>query len=78
MDLRARVLVWHTGLMLRRAARDRRRQLVRELSSYTTPAELDDLSAAVDRCPLRQAGEVRALLRAQRWRQLGYDVRHTA
>jgi hypothetical protein len=71
MDVRARLLVWHAGLLLRRAARQRRRLLVRELAGYTTPAELDDLQAAVDRCPEAQTQELRALLDAQRRRQLG-------
>ncbi len=71
MDVRARVLVWHAGLVLRRAARQRRRRLVRELSCYRTPAEVDDLYAAIERSPERQTQELRALLGAQRWRQFG-------
>ncbi len=78
MDVRARVLVWHAGLVLRRAARQRRRELIRELSCYTTPAEVDDLCAAIDRCPEGQAHELRALLRAQQWRELGSHTHRAA
>jgi hypothetical protein len=62
MDARARLLVWRTGLLLRRAARDRRRCLARELASYVTQGERDDLMAAVDRCPHPGGEEVRRLL----------------
>jgi hypothetical protein len=74
MDVWPRLLVWQTGLLLRRAARSRRRVLVRELSCYTTQAELDDLAAAVDRSPAVQAQEIRDLLRAQRGRVLGSRI----
>lgn len=62
MDTRARLLVWKTGLLLRRAARNRRRSLARELASYRTQAERDDLMAAVNRCPHPGREEVRRLL----------------
>lgn len=78
MDVRAHVLVWRTGLLLRRAARVRHRRLVRELACYTTQAEMDDLCAALDRCPAGQTHELRVLLRAQRWRQLGSHDRRAA
>lgn len=71
MDVWPRLLVWQTGLLLRRSARERRRTLVRELSCYTTQAELDDLGAAVERSPEAPAQEIRELLSAQRWRMLG-------
>jgi hypothetical protein len=68
MDLRGRPLVWRTGLLLRRAAWERRRQLVRELAEYRTPAERDDLLAAIERCPHNGREEVRRLLAQDAWR----------
>ena len=62
MDLGARHLVWGADLTLRRAARRRRRQLVRELADYRNQAERDDLLAAVDRCPSAGREEIRRLL----------------
>lgn len=62
MDASARWLVWSTSLRLRRAARERRRQLKRELAEYRTTAERDDLYAAVDRCPSPGREEIRRLL----------------
>jgi hypothetical protein len=64
VDLDARWLVWEAERRLRRAARDRRRQLVRELGDYRTPAQRDDLLAAIDRCPHQAREEIRALLTA--------------
>jgi hypothetical protein len=64
MDANTHRLVWSTRLLLRRAAWERRRRLVRELSDYRTPAERDDLLAAVDRCPHAGREEVRRLLTA--------------
>jgi hypothetical protein len=62
MDPNARLLVWSTALLVRRAARERRRRLVREIAEYRTPAERDDLMAAVDRCPNPGREEIRRLL----------------
>jgi hypothetical protein len=62
MGLRARHLEWQAELVLRRAARRRRRQLARELAEYRTAAERDDLLAAVERCPSPGREEVRRLL----------------
>ncbi len=67
MDLGARHLVWGADLTLRRAARRRRRDLVRELAGYRTPAERDDLLAAVDRCPSPGREEIRRLLHQAAW-----------
>jgi hypothetical protein len=62
MDASARWLVWSTSLRLRRAARERRRQLKRELAEYRTTAERDDLYAAVERCTSPGREEIRRLL----------------
>jgi hypothetical protein len=62
MDASARWLVWSTSLQLRRAARQRRRRLTREIGEYRTSAERDDLLAAVDRCPSPGREEIRRLL----------------
>jgi hypothetical protein len=62
MDANAHRLAWSTSLLLRRAARDRRRRLVRELSDYRTADERDDLLAAVERCTSPGREEIRRLL----------------
>jgi hypothetical protein len=62
MDITTRQLVWRTDLLLWRAARRRRRRLVRELAAYRTPAERADLLAAIERCPSPGREEVRRLL----------------
>jgi hypothetical protein len=62
MDIEPRLLVWRTDLLLRRAARQRRRRLVREIAEYRTQAERDDLLAAIERCPSAGREEIRALL----------------
>jgi hypothetical protein len=68
MDMRSRVLLWRTGVLLRRANHRRRSALQRELAAYSTPAELTDLEAIVDRYPTEQTREVRSFLVAQRLR----------
>jgi hypothetical protein len=73
MDPSARRLVWDTRLLLRRAARGRRRRLVREIAEYRTPAERDELLAAVDRCPYSGREEVRRLA----WGAVRADIDHT-
>jgi hypothetical protein len=68
MDVRSQVLLWRTGMLLRRANHRRRVTLRRELAAYSTPAELADLEAIVDRYPAEQTREVRSFLVAQRLR----------
>jgi hypothetical protein len=68
MDVRSRVLLWRTGALLRRANHRRRATLRRELAAYSTPAELADLEAIVERYPADQTRELRSLLAAQRLR----------
>jgi hypothetical protein len=62
MDAGARWLVWSTSLQLRRAARERRRRLAREIGEYRTTAERDDLLAAVERCTSPGREEIRRLV----------------
>lgn len=71
MDVRSRVLVWRTGLLLRRANHRRRAALKRELAAYSTPAELAELEAIVARYPAEKTREVRSFLVAQRLRADG-------
>jgi hypothetical protein len=66
MDVRGRVLVWRTVVLLRRANHRRRAALKHELAAYSTAAELADLEAIVDRYPAAQTREVRSFLVAQR------------
>ncbi|MDX6357070.1 MAG: hypothetical protein QOH37_124 [Nocardioidaceae bacterium] len=68
MDVRSQVLLWRTGVLLRRANHRRRGALRRELAAYSTLAELNDLEAIVDRYPTEQTREVRSFLVAQRLR----------
>ncbi len=68
MDVWTRMLMWHTGLVLRRANRRRRRILQRELAAYSS-AELVDLEAALERYPLGQTQELRSMLAGQRLQQ---------
>jgi hypothetical protein len=77
MDVRGRVLVWRTDLTLRRANHHRRAVLRRELAAYSTPAELADLDAMVDRYPPEQTREVRSLLAAQRF-PMSWSHMHSA
>jgi hypothetical protein len=62
MNLYTRQLVWRASLMLRRAGRERRRRLVREIADYRTTSERDDLFAAIERCPSAGREEIRHLL----------------
>jgi hypothetical protein len=69
---RARFEVW-------RAERRRMRRLREELASYSSPAELRDLEAAIERHPEGLTVEVREILadqavargRPRRWRAVG-------
>lgn len=77
MDIWSRVLVWHTGLVLRRANHQRRSVLRRELASYT-PSEVADLEATVERYPLEQTRELRSMLAGQRLREAWSRPPHVA
>jgi hypothetical protein len=55
---------FHAELSARRRNRAARRALARELADYTSPRDLADLEAILDRHPEHQAGPVRALMAA--------------
>jgi hypothetical protein len=77
MNIRSRVLVWHTALLLRRANHQRRSVLRRELASYT-PRELLDLEAVIERYPLGQTHELRSILSTQRLQRAWSHPPHAA
>ena len=77
MDIRSKVLVWRTALLLRRANHERRSVLRRELAAYT-PRELLDLEAVIERYPLGQTHELRSMLAAQRLQQAWSRRPHAA
>lgn len=62
MTLTSLLLLRTASATAAQAARRRRRELARELSAYSTPAELADLCAMLDRHDDRQTGEVRSIL----------------
>ncbi len=49
-------------LRARRAARAARLQLIRELSTYTSPGDLEDLYATLDRYDGEDAEQIRTIL----------------
>ena len=53
-------------LRARREAHAAHRQLRRELASYSTPSQIDDLLVAIDRTEGHEAEEVRHILSVQR------------
>ena len=77
MDIRSKVLVWRTAVLLRRANHERRCVLRRELATYT-PRELLDLEAVIERYPLAQTHELRSMLVAQRLQQAWTRPPHAA
>jgi hypothetical protein len=77
MEIWSRLLVWRTGLLLRRANRRRRSLLRRELASYTA-TELLDLEAAIERYPLGQTRELRSMVAAQRFQEAWSRTRRAA
>ncbi|MDQ1720887.1 MAG: hypothetical protein QOI26_621 [Pseudonocardiales bacterium] len=62
MSLRARLVVFEANLANRRAARERLRQLERDVNCFVTPAERQDLLATLDRYPDAATTEIRELL----------------
>jgi hypothetical protein len=50
----------------RRAARDSRTSLERDLASYTTPGDLNDLDATLDRYSEEETAGIRRILAARR------------
>lgn len=69
MDLRTRVLMYRAQRLLRQENLRRRRQLARELATYNTQADLDDLGALLDSYPDGCTGEIRDILSAQQARR---------
>jgi hypothetical protein len=62
MELRARLIAFRAGLLLRRANRRRRRRLAAELATYTSQADLDELYAVLKTYPDGQTHEIRQIL----------------
>jgi hypothetical protein len=65
MTLAAKLFVLRAQFETRRAQRRRRDQLARELSSYCTQGQRDDLLATLDRYPDGQTAELRGILSSQ-------------
>jgi hypothetical protein len=65
MGLAERLWMIRVQSATRRAARERRRTLERELADYNTPAQRDDLEATLDRFPDGVTYEVREILSRQ-------------
>jgi len=53
------------NLSSRRAARQNRQSLERQLASYTTPSERLDLEAMLDRHDSEDAAQIKAILHSQ-------------
>ena len=69
MGLRARLVTLRAEHLLRRADRQRRRQLRAELGSYTSQADLDDLYATLASYPDGDTHEIREVLGRRRSRR---------
>ena len=74
MSLSAHVLIARVTAITRQTARDRRKQLERELSVYQSESDLRDFEAMLDQYPDGQTHELREILagqalarRQQRW-----------
>jgi hypothetical protein len=65
MRVSTRLLLLNAELTKRRAARERRRKLQRDLACFATPADRDDLLAVLERYPDSVAYEVRTILDQQ-------------
>ena len=66
MGLAERRLLRLAATITRRAARERRLALERELAGYNTPAQCADLEATLDRYPDEVTYELREILVRQR------------
>jgi hypothetical protein len=75
MRLAARLLLLRAGLTTRRSARERRKQLERDLACYATPAERDDLLATLDQYPDGVTHELREILAWQAMNQSAWGQR---
>jgi hypothetical protein len=65
MSLATYLLVVQASAATRRASRQRRRDLERELAGYATPAQRCDLEAMLDRYPDGVTYEIREILSRQ-------------
>ena len=70
MDLHAHGVLLRARLALAGVARRHRSELERELGTYTTQSDRDDLLAAFDRYPDAQTAELREILARQVQRPL--------
>jgi hypothetical protein len=70
MRVSIRLLLLNAEVTKRRAARERRRRLQRDLACFATPADRDDLLAILERYPDPIAHEVRSILDRQAAQQL--------
>jgi hypothetical protein len=69
MRLHTRLLMFRAELLLRRANRRRRRQLMAELATYTSQSDLNDLYALLDTYQDGQTHEIRTILGQQQLRR---------
>lgn len=65
MRLQGLMVTIRAGLLLRRANRQRRRQLAAELAEYRSQADLNDLYALLETYPDGQTHEIRHILARQ-------------
>jgi len=73
MDLRAWILMRRVRAETRRAARERRRRLERELAGYASPSARLDFEATLDRYSDGVTWELREILSQQ---AAAWDARH--
>ena len=73
--LAARMFLVRANRTTRRAARERRKKLERELACYRTTAERADLFAMLDRYPDGMTHEVREILNRQAYNDSLWDRR---
>ena len=65
MSVSSRLLLLRVELTKRRAARERRRRLERDIACFSTAAERDELVAILDRQPDGATSEIRDILARQ-------------
>ena len=65
MSTAVAIAEFRSGLSHRRAALHAHRRMVRELATYSNPAERLDLQASLERYPAEQTSEIRTILSRQ-------------
>jgi hypothetical protein len=65
MNLATRFFIFRADLLRRKAARERRRRLCRELAEYSSPSLRADFEATLDRYPDGVTWEMRDILARQ-------------